>query len=306
MSQKGASETAGSPRVGVVGLGEMGRAIVTRLALAGRPLTVYDVRPEAAAGLPPGTVVAAVPREVSAAADVVLVIVVDEAQVRDVLWGPEGLMKSARPELSIVVLSTIGVPALLDIAEKALQSGVSLIDCGVTGGDVAAERGVVSMVGGDDAMVERVRPVVDDYSSRVFHMGPLGAGMITKLVRNVITYATWHVVYQAGRLAEQSGVDLALVSDVIVSSHQGAGGLTFPWNRGTMEQMDPSDPDFDPAQFQRMTRTVALVHKDLAAAEALADQVGVDLSVAPPTRADASRIFGIEIAHPGQLSGTDQ
>jgi 3-hydroxyisobutyrate dehydrogenase-like beta-hydroxyacid dehydrogenase len=300
------SGTAGPARVGVVGLGEMGRAIVTRLALAGRPLTVYDVRPEAASGLPPGAVVATIPREVSAAADVVLVIVVDEAQVRDVLWGSGGLMESARPELSIVVLSTIGVPALLDIAAKARQSGVSVIDCGVTGGDVAAERGVVSMVGGDDALVERVRSVVEDFSSHVFHMGPLGSGMITKLVRNVITYATWHVVYQAGRLAEQSGIDLALVSDVLESSHQGAAGLTFPWNRGTMEQMEPSDPGFDPAQFQRMTRTVALVHKDLAAAEALADQVGVDLSVAPPTRADATRILGIEIALPGQLPGTNQ
>jgi 3-hydroxyisobutyrate dehydrogenase-like beta-hydroxyacid dehydrogenase len=207
-------------------------------------------------------------------------------------------METARPELSIVVLSTIGVPALLDIAAKARQAGVNVIDCGVTGGDVAAERGVVSMVGGDDAMVERVRPVVDDYSSRVFHMGPLGAGMTTKLVRNLISYATWHVAYQAGQLAERCGVDLTLLSDVIESSYQGSGGQTVLWRRGTVEQMDPSDPAFDLDHFRLMTRTEALLYKDLAAAEALAAQVGVDLSVAPPTRADARHILGIALATP--------
>jgi 3-hydroxyisobutyrate dehydrogenase len=306
MSEVRESEAQSSSRVGVVGLGDMGRAIATRLIRAGRPLAVYDVRPEVSEGLPAGTIVASSPKGVSAAADVVLVVVVDEAQVRDVLWGPEGLMESARPELSIVVLSTIGVRALLDIADAARQSGVNLVDCGVTGGDVAAERGVVSMVGGDLALVDRVRPVIDDYSSRVFHMGPLGAGMTTKLVRNLISYATWHVAYQAGHLAEQCGVDLTLLRDVIESSYAGSGGQTVLWRRGTVDQMDPSDPAFDPEQFQLMLRTEALLHKDLAAAEALADRVGVDLSVAPPTHANAATILGIAGVDPERSSGAHE
>jgi 3-hydroxyisobutyrate dehydrogenase-like beta-hydroxyacid dehydrogenase len=286
------SQANGASRVGVVGLGTMGRAVATCLIRAGRPLAVYDVRPEAAEDLPAGTIVAAAPREVSAACDVVLVVVVDETQVRDVLFGPGGLMESARESLSVVVLSTIGIPALLDIAERARRSGVTLLDCGVTGGEVAATKGVVSMVGGDEGAVRRIRPVLDDFSSRVFHMGPLGTGMTAKLARNVITYCTWHVVYEAGLLAERSGVDLAMLSDVIETSYQGAGGLTVPWRRGTVATMDPSDPDFD-AAFQRMTAAVRILHKDLEAAQDLAEAREVDLSVAAPTRADAELIFGL-------------
>jgi 3-hydroxyisobutyrate dehydrogenase-like beta-hydroxyacid dehydrogenase len=270
----------------------MGRAVATCLIRAGRPLAVYDVRAEATQDLPAGTIVAAAPSEVSAACDVVLVVVVDEAQVRDVLWGPGGLMGSARESLSVVVLSTIGIPALHDIAERARRSGVTLIDCGVTGGEVAATKGVVSRVGGDESVVRGIRPVLDDFSSRVFHMGPLGAGMTAKLARNVITYCTWHVVYEAGLLAERSGVDLAMLSDVIETSYQDAGGLTVPWRRGTVATMDPSDPDFD-AAYQRMTAAVRILHKDLAAAQDLAQARHVDLSVAAPTRADAELIFGL-------------
>jgi 3-hydroxyisobutyrate dehydrogenase-like beta-hydroxyacid dehydrogenase len=287
------SEPSDQSRVGIVGLGSMGRALSTCLIRAGRPLAVYDIWPEAVAGLPGGTIVASTPSEVSAACDVVLIIVVDEAQVRDVLWGPGGLMKSARESLSVVVLSTIGIPALLDIAQRARQSGVTLLDCGVTGGDVAATSGVVSMVGGDESDVQRIRPVLDDFSSRVFHMGALGAGMSTKLVRNLISYCTWHVVYEAGMLAERSGVDLAMLSDVIESSYQGSGGLTVPLRRGTVAPMDPSQPDFDAALCRRMTDAVRLLHKDLAAAEALAEAKDVVLSVAAPTRADAALIFGL-------------
>jgi len=286
------SHANGASRVGVVGLGAMGRAIVTCLIRAGRPLAVYDVRPEATEDLPAGTIVATVPSEVSAASDVVLVVVVDEAQVREVLWGESGLMESARPSLSVLVLSTIGVPALVDMAEAARRSGVTLLDCGVTGGDVAATSGVVSMVGGDEAAVRRVRPVLDAFSSRVFHMGPLGAGMTAKLARNVITYGTWHVVYEAGLLAERNGVDLAMLADVIESSFR-SSGLTFLLRRGTMAPMDPEDPAFDPAQYRRMAAAVGLLHKDLEAAQDLAAATGVDLSVAAPTRAHADLIFGL-------------
>jgi 3-hydroxyisobutyrate dehydrogenase-like beta-hydroxyacid dehydrogenase len=280
----------------------MGRAVATRLIRAGRPLAVYDVRTEAAEDLPAGTIVATAPSQVSASCDVVLVVVVDEAQVRDVLWGPGGLMESARESLSVVVLSTIGIPALLDIAERARRSGVTLLDCGVTGGEVAATKGVVSMVGGDEGAVRRIRPVLDDFSSQVFHMGPLGAGMTAKLARNVITYCTWHVVYEAGLLAERSGVDLALLSDVIETSYREAGGLTVPWRRGTVATMDPSDPDFD-AAYLRMTAAVRILHKDLEAAQDLAEAKGVDLSVAAPTRADAELIFGLP-APTAQGNGT--
>jgi 3-hydroxyisobutyrate dehydrogenase-like beta-hydroxyacid dehydrogenase len=282
----------------------MGRAVATCLIRAGRPLAVYDVRTEAAQDLPAGTIVGATPREVSASCDVVLVVVLDEAQVRDVLWGPGGLMESARESLSVVVLSTIGIPALLDVAERARRAGVTLIDCGVTGGEVAATKGVVSMVGGDESAVRRIRPVLDDFSSRVFHMGPLGTGMTAKLARNVITYCTWHVVYEAGLLAERSGVDLAMLSDVIETSYQDAGGLTVPWRRGTVAAMDPSDPDYD-AAYRRMTAAVRILHKDLEAAQDLAEASDVDLSVAAPTRADAELIFGLPTrAAEGNGNGT--
>jgi 3-hydroxyisobutyrate dehydrogenase-like beta-hydroxyacid dehydrogenase len=293
------SEMTDASRVGVVGLGSMGRAISACLIRAGRPLAVYDVRTEAPDELPAGTIIASRPSDVSAACDVVLIIVVDEAQVRDVLWGTGGLMESAREGLSLVVVSTIGVPALLDIAEKAGRSGVTLLDCGVSGGDVAATSGVVSMIGGDESAVQHIRPVLDDFSSRVFHMGPLGTGMSTKLLRNLITYCSWHVVYEAGVLAEQCGIDLAILSDVIESSYKGSGGLTVPLRRGTVAPMDPSDPDFDEEQYQRLSAALILLRKDLDAAQALAKERNVDVSVIAPTRADAARMYGLPIQAAG-------
>ena len=152
----------------------------------------------------------------SAACDVVLVVVVDEAQVREVLWGPGGLMESARQSLSVVVLSTIGVPALLDMAEEASAFGCHPARlrgdgwrcCGHQWRGVHGRRGQRAPCGASGRSSMTSRP-------RVFHMGPLGAGMSTKLVRNLITYCTWHVMYEAGVLAERSGVDLAMLADVI-------------------------------------------------------------------------------------------
>ena len=123
-------------------------------------------------------------------------------------------------------------------------------------------------------------------------MGPLGAGMSTKLVRNLITYGTWHVVYEAGVLAERSGVDLAMLADVIDSSFR-TSGMTFLLRRGTMAPMDPADPGFDAARLQLMTATVGLLHKDLQAAQDLAVAKNVDLSVVAPTRADAQLILAL-------------
>ncbi|MET0698890.1 MAG: NAD(P)-binding domain-containing protein, partial [Mycobacterium sp.] len=186
-----------APRAGVIGLGMIGGGVAVSLARRGRTPLVFDVRPDAADDL------AGVPRQASSAADVardsdvVLLAVVNAAQVREVLRADDGVLAGAHPGLIVVLLSTLAVPDVHELADECREFGVSLLDCGVTPGDQAANNGLVAMVGGDDCTVRRAMPVLDDFAKRVVHCGPLGAGMATKIARNVITYGTWRAVQEA-------------------------------------------------------------------------------------------------------------
>ena len=211
-------ETAGSAaslRAGVIGLGMIGGGVAVSLARRGRQPIVYDIRPEAADGLDGVPRPVASSAEVGRHADVVFVAVVDAEQARGVVLGEAGLLEGAHPGLVIVLLSTVAVPVVHELARAAAASGVDFIDCGVTPGDKAATNGMVAIVGGDDAVVQRAMPVLSDFAKHVVHCGPLGSGMATKIARNVVTYASWRAVFEATRLAELSGVSPDKLAEVI-------------------------------------------------------------------------------------------
>lgn len=268
----GEATAAGSvPRrtAGVIGLGQIGAGVAASLHRAGWAVVGCDVFPAAAARLPEGARFASSPEELAERSDVVLVAVLDDAQVRDVLTGASGVLGAEHPARAVAVLSTINVATLEEVAAAGHLRGVGIVDCGVSGGVRAAREGtLVAMLGGDDAAVAAVRDAVDAFSSHAVHVGALGAGLRVKLARNLVTYGSWLVAHEAARLVEASGIDARRLAEVIRASDPMTGGVTALIGQEPSERPAPD-------------ALSAIAHKDLGAALATAAELGLDL---PATR----------------------
>jgi len=278
--------------VGVIGLGEIGSGVAKGVAAAGLPLAVCDVDPAATELFAASAEVAPSPRELASRSDVVVVAVVTDGQVLSVLDPDMGALAGARRGSSVVVLSTVKLSTLEIVAGWATPHGITLVDCGVTGGPSAAAEGqLVSMVGGDPAAVADVTDVLDAFSSLVVHMGPLGAGLRAKLARNVITYGAWLAAYEGQLLAEAAGVELAKLAQVVRASEKRIGGTSTLMFRESVAA--PFPPDADANLVAAMATGARLAHKDLRAAIELAASLGIDVPLAELADASCGRIFGV-------------
>jgi len=279
------------PPTGVVGLGDIGRGVAGTLLEAGVDLTVCDLRSEATEPFSESARVANSPAEVAAHCDVVLVAVVNDAQVRSVITGPDGVLSAGRAGIAVLVLSTVSIGTAMEVANEAAKKDVLLVDCGVSGGPGAAASGqLVCMVGGTAEAVDRVRPVLDVLGSLVLHMGPVGAGLSAKLARNVVQYGSWLAAYEAQVLAEAAGIPLPLLAQAIQESDKHIGGSSRLMFRETVRPLRADDPA-DAGLIPPLTAGNQLAHKDLKAALTLAEQLGVDMPLARLTEAYADRIF---------------
>lgn len=264
-----------APRAGVIGLGMIGGGVAVSLARSGRTPVVYDIRREAADVLPGVPAAVESPAEVARDSDVVLVAVVDAEQARNVLCADDGVLSAAHPGLIVVLLSTVAVPVVYELARTCAEHGVALLDCGVTPGDKAAQNGLVAILGGDDSAVQEAMPVLADFAKRVVHCGPLGAGMATKIARNVITYGTWRAVHEAATLAETAGVDPEKLIAVIEEADP-EGATLFAWLRNQLAAHDDTRA--------LVPQVMRLMDKDLAAAQELAAQCDVRVPLVDVTR----------------------
>lgn len=272
-----------APRAGVVGLGMIGGGVAVSLESRGRIPVVHDVRLEAAGEL--GLALAVpTPAEVAAVSDVVLIAVVDAAQVREVLHGDDGVLAGSRPGVVVVLLSTVSVPEVQALAQDCRAYGVELLDCGVTPGDQAAHNGMVAMVGGDDDTVARAMPVLADFAKKVVHCGPLGAGMSTKIARNVLTYGSWRAAHEAAALARSAGVDPATLIEVIDEADP-AGATPLLWLRNQV-----AAPELAAEAGPQVLR---LMDKDLSAAQELATGNGVAVPLVDAARTHGDETLGV-------------
>jgi 3-hydroxyisobutyrate dehydrogenase len=285
---------ATAPPTGVIGLGDIGRGVAKNLLAAGVDLTVCDVRPEATEPFATGGArVAGSPAELAAHCEVAVVAVVNDAQVRMVVAGTDGLLGAARPGSAVVIVSTISTATVAEMAAAAAPGEVAVIDCGVSGGPSAAAEGtLICMVGGTDEAVERVRPVLDVLGSQVLHMGPLGAGLSAKLARNLVQYGSWLAAYEAQTLAEAAGIPLTLLAQAIRESDKRIGGASTLMFRDTVAPLRPDVPT-DAGLIAPMRAAAELAHKDLHATLALADTLGLDTPLARLTDEFCNRIFGV-------------
>jgi len=195
--------------VGFIGLGQMGFGMAGNLLKAGHDVLAYDVATEPLTRfVTRGGRAARHPAQIGAECKSVVVMVVSGEQVAAVVSGRDGLLDTMTTG-TIIVSSTIALSELLPIAERARTRGVTVIDCPVSGGVTGAAQGTLTMLcGGDDAVLDAERPILSAMSANVFHLGPLGAGLVGKLANNLIIGVGRLAVGEAFAMARQAGVPL--------------------------------------------------------------------------------------------------
>jgi 3-hydroxyisobutyrate dehydrogenase-like beta-hydroxyacid dehydrogenase len=156
------------------------------------------------------------PAELAAASDLVCLCVVGDDDVREVLHGENGVLAGLASGGIVAIHSTVHPDTCRGIAESAAKQGISVIDAPVSGGAPAVEEGkLLVMVGGDEAVVERCRPVFATYADPIVHLGPLGSGQVTKILNNVLFTANLGSAMSALELGESLGVPRDRLSEVL-------------------------------------------------------------------------------------------
>ena len=205
-------------RVGFIGLGIMGRPMALNLHKAGYQLTVHARRPESMTPLAEaGAATAAGPAECAARSEVVFTMVSDTPDVEEVIFGPGGVAEGIAPGGVVVDMSTISPSATRSMAERLAGQGVQMLDAPVSGGDLGAINGTLSiMVGGEAGAFERVLPLFQAMGKNIVHIGASGAGQVCKACNQVVVGATIAGVAEAILLARASGVDPARVREALL------------------------------------------------------------------------------------------
>ena len=259
--------------VGFIGLGQMGSLIAGHL-VDRVDLVVHDLRPEAAAVFAErGAAVASTPAEVAAAADIVSVMVLDDAQVLDLV---DELLPALRPGSVIAIHSTIRPETAVECARRAATAGVAVLDAPVSGGAAGAAAGRLAvMVGGDRATYETCRDVFRCWAELVVHVGPVGAGTRAKIARNLVSFVSYCAAAEAQRLAEQAGVDLGKLGAVVRHTDLLTGGPGAVMVRNTTAPMTEDDP-----LREVFAHTRRLGEKDLTLAVEMGADLGVDVPFA--------------------------
>jgi 3-hydroxyisobutyrate dehydrogenase-like beta-hydroxyacid dehydrogenase len=212
-------------RVGFIGLGLMGSLMAAALRRAGFALTVWNRTTEKAERWVAeyGGTLAATPAELAADVDLVVSMVVDGVQVRDVLLGNSGVASGASKGLLCVDCSTIGPGASREIAAQLASRGLRMIDAPVTGSTPAARDATLTvMAGGEAADIDEARPVLEAIGARLIHAGPLGSGQAIKVINNAVAAVNAVTVAEALIAGASAGVDL----DALVTVMQSGSGAS--------------------------------------------------------------------------------
>jgi 3-hydroxyisobutyrate dehydrogenase-like beta-hydroxyacid dehydrogenase len=259
-------------KVGMVGLGAMGKPIAEYIARAGFDTVAYDLSPEASAE---GVRIVGGLDEV-AAADVVIVIVPTDDDVKSVVAGEKGLLANGHGGMIVVVSASVRPDTCRELNEIAERSGMHVIDAALTGGVRGAEAGEINLlVGGKKEVADRARDVFLSFSRNYHVLGDVGAGQVAKSANNLIHWAQIVAIDEALRMAEGLGVD---PSALRVALQEG------PTDSRTLREMEQ----------MRFTWYV----KDIEIATSLAREIGMNLPVATLSK---RLMDGITIASMAEL-----
>ena len=258
-------------QVGFIGLGTMGGSMAANLKKAGHQLVVHDIRRASAeAHLAAGARWAETPRQVAEAVDVVFTSLPGPPEVESVALGHEGVLAGMRKDAALFDLSTNAPTLVRRLCTAFAERGAHMLDAPVSGGPRGAKtRKLALWVGGDRAVFDRHKTLLDAIGDQARYVGPIGAGSVAKLVHNCAGYAIQCALAEVFTLGVKGGVEpLALFEAV----RQGAAGRRRTFD-GLIDQFLPGV--YDPPAF-----ALRLAHKDVALAAALGAELGVPMRMA--------------------------
>jgi len=253
-------------KVGLIGLGLMGKPMGTNLLKAGFPLTVWNRTASRADELvAAGAKLAQSPLELAANSELVLSIVSDPPALEEVLWGQNGAMQGFQRGSIYIDSSTVSPTLARKVATACEERGVRFLDAPVTGGDWGAKKGeLVFMVGCDAATLTVAEPVLRVLGKKWFHLGPNGAGQTIKLAMNLILALEVDALAEALALVTAAGLQGEKLVEVMQSSMARSGVLDVKSQNLLKGDYTPSFP-------------LRLMHKDMRLALELAQQIHVEL-----------------------------
>jgi 3-hydroxyisobutyrate dehydrogenase-like beta-hydroxyacid dehydrogenase len=268
-------------KIGLIGLGLMGRPMGLNLLKAGHTLTVWNRTASRAESLvAAGAKLAESPREVASSSDVLLTIVSDPPALEEVLWSKDGVLSGLRRGSIYIDSSTVSPALARKISAACAERGARFLDAPVTGGTWGAEKGeLVFMVGGEAETLKAVEPILGALSKRWFHLGPNGAGQIIKLAMNLILALQVDALAEALALVTGAGIQGEKLVEVMQSSMARAPILDIKAPLLLKGEYPPSFP-------------LRLMHKDLGLALDLANQIGVPLPATAAARETYSAVKG--------------
>lgn len=257
-----------STTIGFIGIGIMGKPMARNLMKAGYQLVVYNRTPgpmdELAAE---GARAASNPQAVAEQSEVIITMLPDSPQVQEVMTGEHGVLAGARAGTLVIDMSTISPVVTQQLAQAAQARGVRMLDAPVSGGDIGAQQGTLSiMVGGSAENFAQAKPLFEVLGKTIVHVGGIGAGQVVKACNQIVVALTIEAVSEALVLGSKAGVDPAVILRVL------SGGLAA--NR----VMEVRGPKFLQHNFQPGFK-IALHHKDLGIALAAGREYGVPLPV---------------------------
>lgn len=253
------------PGLAFAGIGLMGLPMSRRLLAAGYPLRVWNRSPEKLQTLlEQGAQAAVSPAQLCSDAEVVMLCLADTAAVREVVFGPGGIVEGARAGQLLVDFSSLEPAATREMAaELERRTGMRWVDAPVSGGTPGAEAGSLAiMAGGRAEDIEQVRPILAHLGQRLTRMGEVGAGQVTKVCNQMIVACNALVIAEVVALAEQAGVDACLLAPAL------AGGFA---DSRPLQILAPQMAD---SQFEPVKWHVRTLLKDLDTASKLSREQG--------------------------------
>lgn len=269
-------------RIGFLGLGLMGEGFTRRLVELGHDVSGFDPRAErreAAAGW--GVTPADSPAAAAAGADLVMTCVTTTDDLEQAVFGTDGVTEAIGRDAVLVDFSTTVVARTKAMAERLrAEAGAGWVDAPVSGGPPAAQAGGLAiMAGGADADISAARPVLEGLAASLVHLGPVGAGQVTKMVNQVCVLTNFVVLAEALNLAERGGVDGDKLIEALGAGYAGSNLMQAMWPRMIAR-------DYAPAGYLRQ------VLKDLDMVHDLAH----DLKAAIPMSTQAAELFRLMAA----------
>src|SRR4029434_5304946 len=257
--------------VGFIGLGNMGSGMAGNIQKADYPLVVYDLRHESTRSfVDRGARYAASPAEVARQCEVTFTSLPGPAEVEAVTLGAQGILEGITPGAVYVDLSTSRPTLMRQIEPQFRAKGAHVLDAPVSGGKTgAATRNLAVMVGGERAIYERIKPILDAFGDKVFYAGSIGAGSVCKLMHNMISHGIRQAIAEGLTLGVKAGVEPEALWECV---RRGSVGRMRLLHEGLVRTLFRGE--FEPASF-----ALSLSLKDITLATELGREVNVPMPV---------------------------